>query len=157
MAKKVLLLQDVDSLGRKGEVAQAKEGYVYNFLLPQGLAILATPDALRKQVKLQEERKKVAEQDRKDSEELATRLNGETLAFTVKVDQEGHMYGSVSALDIVSLIKMQTGIDLDKRYVILKHPLKETGTYPITLRLKEGITCGVHVKVIPEHEMQQQA
>jgi large subunit ribosomal protein L9 len=157
MAKKVLLLQDVESLGRKGDVASAKEGYVYNFLLPQQLAVLATPDALRQQTKLQEERKKIAAQDRKDSEELAARLNGETLAFTVKVDQEGHMYGSVSALDIASLIKMQTGIDLDKRYVQLKHPLKETGTYPITLKLKEDITCGVHVKVIPEHEMPQTA
>jgi large subunit ribosomal protein L9 len=152
MAKKILLLQDVSSLGRKGDVASAKEGYVYNFLLPRGLAVIATSETLRQQAKLQEERKKVADQDRKEAEELAARLNGETLAFTVKVDNEGHMYGSVSALDICSLVKMQTGIELEKHFVQLKHPIKETGVRPITLRLKEGVTCEIHVKVIPEQE-----
>jgi len=151
MAKKILLLQDVDNLGRKGEIASAKEGYVYNFLLPQGLAVLATPHALRQQTRLLEERRKIAAQDKKEAEELAARLNGETLGFNVKVDNEGHMYGSVSSLNIVELVKMQTGIDLDKRYVQLKHPIKETGVSSVTLRLKEDVTCQINVKVIPEH------
>jgi len=151
MATQLLLLEDVMDLGRKGDLVNAKEGYAYNYLIPQGLALKATTAALRRRVKLQEERKKIADADRKESEEMAQRLNGETISFTVKVDHDGHMYGSVSTIDIVDLIKMQTGIDFDKRHVLLKHPLKETGVFDVTLRMKEGITALIHVKVIPEH------
>lgn len=155
MAKKILLLNDVESLGRKGEVTSAKEGYIFNFLIPKGLAVIATPFALKRQKKLQEERQKIAAQDRKEAEEIAAKLNDETLAFTVKVDHEGHMYGSVSSLDIVHLIKMQTGIDLDKRFVQLKHPIKETGVSTITLRLKEDVTCQLQVKILPEEHIEK--
>jgi large subunit ribosomal protein L9 len=150
MAKKLLLLEDVEYLGRKGDLVNAKNGFAYNYLIPQGFALVASESTLRRQVKLQEERKKLAENDRKESEELAARLNGESLTFLVKVDHEGHMYGSVSALDIVNLIKLQTGIDLDKRFVVLKHPIKETGIFDVTLRLKEEIFALIHVKIIPE-------
>src|SRR5438445_11042849 len=98
MAKQLLLLEDVEHLGRKGDVVNAKEGYAYNFLIPKGFALVASESALRRKTKLQEERRKIAETDRKESEELAVRLNGEALTFIVKVDHEGHMYGSVSAL-----------------------------------------------------------
>lgn len=151
MAKKLLLLEDVDHLGRKGDLVNAKDGYAYNYLIPQGFALVATEAALRRRVKLQEERKQIAEKDRKESEELAARLNGEALTFIVKVDHEGHMYGSVSALDIVNHIKLQTGVDLDKRFVCLKHAIKETGIFDVTLRLKEEIFALIHVKIIPEH------
>ncbi len=151
MAKKLLLLEDVDNLGRKGDLVNAKEGFAYNFLIPQGFALVATPAALKRQAKLQEERRKRAEVDRKESEELASRLNGETLTFLVKVDHEGHMYGSVSGLDVVHQIKMQTGIELEKRFVMIKHAIKETGVFDITLRLKEDIMAQIVVKVVPEH------
>ncbi len=153
MAKKLLLLEDVEHLGRRGDLVNVKEGYAFNFLIPQGFALIATVDALRRQAKLQEERKKIAESDRKESEELAARLNGETLTFMVKVDHEGHMYGSVSSLDVIHQIKLQTGIELDKRFVMIKHPLKETGVFDITLRLKEGIVAQIQVKVLPEHAL----
>lgn len=150
MATQLLLLQDVDHLGRKGDLVNVKTGFAYNFLIPKGVALIATKATLKRQLKLQEERKKIAEQDRKAAEEIAGRLQGETISFTVKVDHDGHMYGSVSTHDIVDLIKMQTGVDVEKRAVQLKAPLKETGVFELPLRLKEGITCNIHVKVIPE-------
>ncbi|MDB6081284.1 MAG: rplI [Chlamydiia bacterium] len=153
MATQLLLLQDVDHLGRKGDVVNTKPGFAYNFLIPKGVAVVATKATLRRQVKLKDERLKIAEQDRKEAEEMASRLQGETISFTVKVDHEGHMYGSVSTLDIIDLVKMQTGIELDKRFIGLKHPIKETGVFAITLRLKEDITCEIHVKVIPEQHV----
>ena len=153
MATQLLLLEDVPNLGRKGEAVTVREGYARNFLIPQGFALIATAATLRRQAKLKEERRKVAEQDLKESQEMAARLNGETLAFSVKVDHEGHMYGSVSAIDIIELIKMQVGIELDKRLVQLKHPIKETGAFDVTLRLKENVVAIVHVKVIPEEHV----
>lgn len=146
----LLLLEDVENLGRKGDVVNAKSGYAFNFLLPKRLAEIATAHTLRKQAKLQEERKKIAEHDRKEAEEMAERLKGETLTFHVKVDHEGHLYGSVSQLDIVHQIKLQTSLELDKRFVQLKHPIKETGAFEIALRLKEGIMTQVNVVITPE-------
>ena len=153
MQSKLLLLEDVENLGRKGEVVTARRGYAYNFLVPKCLALFATKDALRRQKKLQAEREEIAVQDRQIAQEVAQRLEGETVAFQVKVDHDGHMYGSVSILDIVEAIKLQTGIDLEKRSIQLKHPIKATGVYELVLRLKEEITCTIHVKVAPEHEV----
>jgi large subunit ribosomal protein L9 len=150
MANKLLLIEDVEELGRSGDIVSVRPGYARNYLLPQGFAVPADKRALRMQARLKEERLKRAVEDKKESEELATRLAGVVLSVVVKVDQEGHMYGSVSALDVVHLLKNETGIELEKRSVQLKHAIKETGTYPLVLKLKEGITADVTLKVIPE-------
>ena len=150
MMTKVLLLDDVDDLGRKGEVFSVRPGFAYNYLIPQQLAMIANKAALRKQARLQEERKVKAEQDKQESDQIASKLQGETIETSVKIDHEGHMYGSVSALDIIHLIKLKTGIDLEKRMVQLKHPLKETGVFELSIRLKEGVSTSVTLKIIPE-------
>lgn len=154
MNSRLLLLEDVDNLGRKGEVVTARRGYAFNFLMPRRLALLATKSALRNQKKLQDEREIIAAEDRKQAQECAERLDGETIAFQVKVDHDGHMYGSVTVLDIIEVIKLQTGIDLEKRAIQMKHPIKATGVYDLVVRLKENITCSIHVKVVSEHEAQ---
>lgn len=150
MATKLLLIDDVESLGRSGDIVTVKPGYARNYLLPQGLAIIADKSALRMQANLQEERRQKAIVDRKESEELATRLEGVMISTVVKVDHEGHMYGSVSAADIVHLMQEQTGIELEKRFIQLKHPIKETGVYTIQAKLKEGVTGSLTLKVVPD-------
>ena len=147
---KILLLEDVDAVGRKGDIASVKAGYAYNFLIPKGFALIADIQALKKQARLQEERQKKAILDKKESEEIAERLNGIALTAEVKVDHEGHMYGSVSLVDILELLKLQTGIDLEKRSILLKHSIKEMGVYDISIKLKEGITATIHVNVVAE-------
>ena len=150
MATQLLLLEDVDDLGKKGEVVSVKEGYAYNYLIPQKFALIASPSALRRQVKLQEERRKIAERDLKVSQEQAQKLQGLVLNFIVKVDHEGHMYGSVSQLDIVHRIKEETQIELEKKAIQLKHHIKETGVFDIPLRLKEEVMVTIQLKVVPE-------
>lgn len=150
MATKILLLEDVDNLGNKGEIVNVKSGYAYNFLIPKKFALVADANAVRRQVKLQEERRIKAVEDRKVADEIAAKLNGETFTTEVKVDHDGHMYGSVSSLDIVHLIKMQTGIEIEKRFVQLKHAIKQTGVHEIALRLKEGVEATIHLKVLAE-------
>ena len=150
MATKLLLLEDVDHLGIKGDIVSVKPGYAFNFLIPKKFGLVADRNAVRRQARLQEERKAQAAADKQHAEELASRLQGTPITIEVKVDAEGHMYGSVSALDIIHLVKMQAGIELEKRSVPLKHPIKETGVHDITLRLKEGVEATIHLKVLVE-------
>lgn len=150
MATRILLLDDVEHVGIKGEIATVKPGYAYNFLIPKKKALIADANAIRRQARLQEERRQKALVDRKASEEIAERLQGQTFTKEVKVDHEGHMYGSVSVLDIVHLIKEVSGVELERRAVQLKHPIKQTGAHEVTLRLKEGIEAVVHIQVTSE-------
>jgi len=150
MANKLLLIEDVEDLGRSGDIVSVKPGYARNFLLPQGVAIIASPQALRMQTRLQEERKQKAIVDKKESEATASALNGITISTIVKVDHEGHMYGSVSAHDIVTLIQSQKNIELEKRAIILKHPIKDLGEHEVSIKLKEGVTASITLDVISE-------
>lgn len=158
MANKYLLVNDVESLGHSGEIVSVRPGYARNFLLPQGHAVVADARTLRMQAKLQEERRKKAERDRSESEEIKKKLEGLVLEVVVKVDHEGHMYGSVNAQDIQHLIEKASGLHLDKKAIQLKHALKEVGVHPLLLKLKEGVTVEtVTLKVIPEEAEFQQA
>jgi large subunit ribosomal protein L9 len=154
MAQRLLLIQDVDNLGLKGEIVNVKPGYAYNFLIPQGYALVADRSALRHQTRLQEERRVQAEVERKQSEEAASSINGQTIEMEVRVDHEGHLYGSVSSLDIVHLLKEKTGVEINKRAVQLKAPIKQVGVFEVPLRLHEGIMATINVKVFPHAEQQ---
>lgn len=156
MAYELLLTEDVDALGRKGQIVKARPGYARNFLLPKKLAVIASPHALRLQKKLQEEREKQAKIDRIDAEEIAAKLTTAAFSITAKVDQEGHMYGSVNALDIVELLQKE-GITIEKKNVALKAPIKTIGLHQISLKLKEGVLCTVPLTIEPEGEFFKKA
>lgn len=149
MKQQLLLLEDVESLGRKGEVVSAKPGFIRNFLLPKGYAVIASANTLRKQERLRAEREKQALIDRKESEELAVKIEGMSLEIKVKVDPEGHMYGSVSAADIAQLFQ-DKGFALEKKNILVSRPIKETGTHKISLKLKEGVPVSCVLQIIPE-------
>jgi len=149
MKQQLLLLQDVEALGKKGEIVSAKPGYVRNFLLPQGFAVIASANTIRKQKRLQEEREKQAVVDRKESEELVKQIEATPVDIRVKVDPEGHMYGSVSAADIAQLFQ-ERGIPVEKKYVLVTRPIKGTGVHKISMKLKEGITVTGQLTIIPE-------
>ncbi len=151
MKNQLLLVADVDDLGRSGEIVSVRPGYARNFLLPQKKAVVADKRTLRMQAKLQEERAKQAVVDKKDAEEQAEKINAMTLTHVVKVDQEGHMYGSVTAHDIVHLFEKE-GIQLEKRNVVLPHPIKALGTHEIKLKLKEGVTAAFSLHIEGEAE-----
>jgi len=155
MATKLLLLEDVDALGRSGEVVNVKPGYARNFLIPQGLAVMADKHALRMQERLRQERQNKALVDKQESEEVATRLEGISVTKVVKVDQEGHMYGSVTLADIVQLLQDHHQLELDKKSIQLKHPIKTTGVHPIPVKLKEGVMTTFNLKVMSEEGYRQ--
>lgn len=154
MQNQLLLIQDVEDLGRSGDVVKVKPGYARNFLLPQKKAVVADRFTLRLQSKLKEERIKQASVDKQEAELLANQLHGKVLVTEVKVDPDGHMYGSVAAIDLVRLFAEEQ-IILEKKNVVLPHPIKALGEYPITLRLKEGVPAEITLHVVAEgyHEI----
>lgn len=152
MKNQILLLEDVDGLGRKGEIVSARPGYIRNFLLPQQKGVIAEKHLVRLQERLKEEREKQAVKDKKDSEVLAEQLVGKKLHVEVKIDAEGNMYGSVTPQDIVQLMKDQLDFAIEKRNVVLSRPIKKLGLYDIILRLKEGVPAEVILEVTAEEK-----
>lgn len=151
MAIKILLKEDVDSLGRKGDIVSVKSpGFVRNYLLPQGKGWVADPNTIRMQKRLKEERDKQAVKDRSDAESLRDRLKEVVLTTTVKVDHEGHMYGSVAEADVVELLNAQSGIRLIKKSVVMKRHIKALGLHTIDLKLNEGVMASVQLNILEE-------
>ena len=149
MGNQLLLIEDVDDLGRSGDLVSVKPGFARNFLLPQKKAVVADKYTLRLQARLKEERAQRAVVDKEESEALSAKINGMVLDIEVKVDPEGHMYGSVAALDIVRLFEEQ-GISLEKRHVVLPQPIKELGSRSVALRLKEGVPASFTLNVVSD-------
>lgn len=150
MAIKLLLIDDVESLGRQGQIVSVRPGFARNFLLPQQKAVLADANALRRQEKLKEERRKRSEVDLKESNAIAARMEGLVVTTTVKVDHEGNMYGSVSALDINKMLMDQHKIEIGKRDIQLKHPIKQVGDHKIVVKLKEGVEAAFTLSILVE-------
>jgi len=146
MKNQLLLIEDVYNVGRSGDLVSVKPGYARNFLLPQKKAVLADARTLRMQAKLKEERAKRAAVDKKEAEEVASRLADMTLTLVVKVDHEGRLYGSVSAGDIVQLFAKE-GLQVEKKNVVLPYPIKNLGTHTISVKLKEGVITSLSVVV----------
>jgi large subunit ribosomal protein L9 len=146
LKNQLLLIADVDDLGRSGDLVKVKPGYARNFLLPQQKAIIASPSTIRLQEKLKKERAQQAEVDKKEAEILAAKMEGMSLSIEVKVDPDGHMYGSITALDIASSLG-KMGFPVDKKQVVLALPLKTLGVHPVTLKLKEGVPVQITLKI----------
>lgn len=151
MATKLLLIEDVEDLGRSGDLVSVREGYARNFLLPRGAAVIADKNAIRRQAALQEARRLQAIEDKKEAEVMAAKLEPVTIHAVVKVDPEGHMYGSVSAHDVCRQMETEHGIHLEKRFVQLKHPIRALGVHKIELRLKEGVPASITLKISAEN------
>lgn len=150
MRQQLLLIEDIEGLGRSGDIVTgAAPGYVRNFLLPQQKAVLATKATVRKREQLQAKRQEQAARDKKEAELLAERMQGLEVTLPVKVDVQQHMYGSVTGLDVEKLLGEQ-GYVVAKRSILLAQPIKALGDYPLTVRLPEGVTASVLLHVVAE-------
>lgn len=152
---KILLLEDVHGLGKKGDIVKAAAGYIRNFLLPKRRAVVASNSVLALQEKLKKEREEQAAVDQRESEALASRLKDVTLVIERKADQDGHMYGSVSTLDLVKLLNDTHNIELDKHFIHIPKPIKAFGVHKVELALKEGVQGELTVKILAEGHPEQ--
>lgn len=142
---KIVLLQDVEDLGKKHEVKEVKDGYARNFLLPKKLAKPATKEALQWLGDQKEVIEKEAEEDLKRAQELASRLDGVEVSISVKVGDEGQLFESINNQKISEKLK-EMGFDVKKSQVELQNPIKELGEFPVTIDLDHNLD--VEIKII---------
>ena len=134
---KVILTQDVPKLGKRFDVKEVSSGHALNLLIPQGLALTATPDAVKR---VEVEKKKI-EGDRKIQEELVAKnvkdLESITLTVIGKANDKGHLFAGLHAADLASELEKQTGLQVDPSFIQLPHPIKEVGEHMIEVRAGE--------------------
>ncbi len=152
MKNELLLLEDVDGIGRSGDIVSVKPGFARNFLLPQKKALIAEKHLVRLREKLKEDRAKKAEDDKKESHAISKKLEGQILKTQVKVDAEGHMYGSVTAQDVATLFKEQLDMDFDRRSILIPKGIRKMGLHEVNLKLKEGVVAKISLEITPEEK-----
>jgi len=145
---KLILKQDIENLGEAGQVVQVKPGYGRNYLLPQGLAYVASEANMKR---LEEEQAKAHERSRRDYLEArrrASQLEGQSLTFTVRAGEDGKLFGSVTTADIAERLNAD-GLDfeLDRRTIQLDEPLKLLGVFAVPVRLHAEVQAEVEVRL----------
>uniref|UniRef100_A0A7C4JRI4 Large ribosomal subunit protein bL9 n=1 Tax=Thermodesulfobacterium geofontis TaxID=1295609 RepID=A0A7C4JRI4_9BACT len=145
----VILIKDVPKLGKAGDVVKVKDGYARNYLIPKGLAILAN----QKTIKALENQRKIilakAERERKKLESLAEKLEGISLTVYRKTVEGDRIFGSVSLIDIVNMLK-EKGIEIEKSQVLLEEPIKKLGTFEVPIKLSSDKIINIKVEVLEE-------
>jgi large subunit ribosomal protein L9 len=147
---KVILLENIENLGKKGESHEVKEGFGRNFLIPRRLAIPATKGNVKS---LQEHAKKLIdrkEREAKTAEGTKQRLDEASITIKHKAGQDGKLFGSVTAKELAEVIKKELGIAVDRKSIRLDDPIKMTGAYAVEIHLEKGITAQVKVEVEQE-------
>ncbi len=146
---KVILLQDVEDVGKKYEVKDVKDGHARNFLIPKKLAKAATPKALEWLESQKDVIEKEIEEGLKKTQELASRLDGVEVTIGLKVGDSGELFESVTAAKIADqLVKM--GYEVKKSEVTLKDPIKEVGEYPVKINLDHNLEAEITVVISGE-------
>ena len=144
---KVILLQDEKKLGKKGDIIEVSEGYARNFVLPKKIGVEATPKNLN-DLKLQKSNEvKVAQEQLDNAKELAQKLTEKEVLVSIKAGTNGRTFGSVSTKEIAQALKEQTGIEVDKKKLVLPEAIKCFGVYEVPIKLHPKVTGTIKVKV----------
>ena len=144
---KVILKQDVKSIGKKDEIHEVSDGYARNFLFPRGLAAVADAGALNVARTKSEAKAHHEAEARAEAEALAAKIKGKVVAIKVKGGASGKLYGKVTSKDVADALGKLIGAEVDKKKVELPSGIKEFGSYDATVRLYAGVTAGFKVKV----------
>jgi large subunit ribosomal protein L9 len=144
---KVLLTKDVEHLGVAGDIKEVSGGYGRNYLLPQGMAVIATRGAIKQaEERLSAQRKREAVL-RQEAQVLAQRMAGVTLTFVERVGENDRLFGSVTASDIAEKLQAAIGVDIDRRRIELDEPIKRIGDFVVHYRVMAGVIAEVKVVV----------
>jgi large subunit ribosomal protein L9 len=148
---RVILKQDVENVGRKGDVATVAAGFGRNYLIPRKLAIEVTPSNV-KMIEIERQAlKKIVEKERLSYRDLIERLNQVTLSFSRKAGEKDHIFGSVSATDIQAALA-GLGFEIDKKKIVLDEPLKRLGNYLVPIKVYHDDKAEIKIAVVKEEE-----
>lgn len=146
----VILKQDIDKIGRRGEIIDVSRGYVRNFLVPRGLAEMATPGKLEE---VRHEMEEAEERDRRMAErasEIAGILNKSVITIEARTGEDERLFGSVTAANIASAIERARDVRIDRRRVRLDEPIKSLGTHQVPIQVHGDVEASVKVIVVPK-------
>ena len=149
---KVLLREDVDDLGARGEIVRVRAGYARNYLLPRNLAVEATAGNVKG---IEQERAALLRKEAKEratAEAQSQQMGSLVLEFKRKAGEQGALYGSVTSMDIAEELQ-ERGYEIDRHRIHLREPLKRLGDYTVPIRLHRDVTIDMQVKVVPEGEV----
>ena len=144
---KVILLEDVKSLGKKGEIVNVNDGYARNFILPKKLGLGATSKNLN-DLKLQKQNdEKVAQEKLDAAKALAEKIKEKSITVKIQAGVEGKVFGSISSKEIATEAKKQLNMDIDKKKIVIPDAIKSLGTYNVNIKLHKDVTATLAVKV----------
>ncbi len=144
---KVILLEDVKALGKKGDVVNVSDGYARNMILPKKLGVEATPKNMNDLKLRKANEEKVARENLESAKAFAEELKTKEVFVKLKTGEGGKTFGSVSAKEISEAAKEQYGIDIDKKKLVLKDPIKNLGTVTVSVKLHPSVTGSLKVTV----------
>ncbi len=147
---RIVLREDVDTLGRKGDLVEVADGYARNYLVPKGLAMKATKGVVAQAESMRRSREVKETRDRDAAQALAAQLGSRALEIKVRAGEGGKLFGSVTAADIAEALQAQTGVEVDRRKVDLAEPIRELGDADVTVKLHTDVSVGVVVHVVAE-------
>lgn len=147
---KVILLQDVEGLGKAGDLKDVANGYARNYLLPRRLAAGATPELLANhQQRIAADQRK-REKQQESNQQQAERLGQVSLTFKARVGRQGRLYGSITSQDIAAGLRESEGITIDRRVIELSEPIRTLGTFKVPVKLAQKLEPEITVNVIDE-------
>lgn len=144
---KVILLQDVQGTGKKGDIKEVKDGYAQNFLLKKGLASQATKDNIDKLESKKASDKHKLDEEKKASQADADRLEGKSVKVEAKAGTGGKLFGAVTAKDVAEALKSQYGVDVDKKKIVLESDIKSFGSFNYAVKFPQGVSAKMTVAV----------
>lgn len=150
----IILKQDVANLGHKDDIVKVRNGYAVNYLIPQGMAILATESAKKVHAENMRQRAHKEAKLREDANALASKINGITLKVAAKMSSKGKIFGSVNNIQIAEAIMASTGVEADRRNVVIAgtDTIKEAGIYDASIKFYKDIKADFKVEVVAEGE-----
>lgn len=145
---KVVLRSDVENLGTKGDLVDVRDGYARNFLVPRGLAIVATRGAERQAAAMRRNREARAARERAAATELAALLASRRVEVGARAGEGGRLFGSVTAADIAEAVSAQFEVEIDRRRIGLDEPIKELGDHDLAIRLHTDVEAVLRIVVV---------
>lgn len=147
---KVILLKDIKGTGKKGEIINASDGHARNYLIPRGLAKEATDGSVKELEHQNAAKVKKEEQALAEAKALAAKIDTLEVTVKTKAGEGGRLFGSITNKDIADLIKSVHNLDIDKKKIVMEHPIRNLGTSQITIKVYPKVTAQIKVHVVEE-------